>query len=187
MQQFLIFLLFPQIWWPPTWPFGPGLIFRSVLSPVRRLSGPLPEPRLSTAVLCFCVGALIVTTPCNLIRLLVDSSTTAGHVWCQVDTHFQEEMGWLKGGEVTAFVKRQEKAGGRRAGVQPDAGRGTCETDTSAVGGRWNQALLPWLQAVVDWHYHCRTNVMEGLERQCAVPSREKTGRTDKKGKIKIL
>lgn len=67
----------------------------------------------------------------------MDDSTTAGHLRCSVDTHLQEEMGRLEGGEVAAFHKGQEEeAGGGRAGVQPRAGRRTCEKDDPTAGSR---------------------------------------------------
>ena len=60
-------------------------------------------------------------------------------------------MGRLEGGEVAAFVKGQdEEAGGGRAGVQPHAGRRTCEKDDPTAGSRRNQTLLSRLQAAVD-------------------------------------
>lgn len=67
----------------------------------------------------------------------MDDSTTTGHPRCQVDTHLEEEVGRLQGGEVTAFVEGQEEeAGGRRAGVQPHAGRRTREKDAPTAGYR---------------------------------------------------
>lgn len=64
----------------------------------------------------------------------MDNSTTTGHPRRQVDTHLEAAMGRFQGGEVTAFFEGQEEAGGRRAGVQPHAGRRTCEKDAPAAG-----------------------------------------------------
>lgn len=106
----------------------------------------------------------------------MDYSTTAGHPGGPVDTHLQEEMGRLQGGEVSALVKGQEEAGRRRPGVQPLTGRSARQEDASPEGGRRNKALLPRLQAALDRHHYCWADVVEGAEWTCPVPPREETG-----------
>lgn len=107
----------------------------------------------------------------------MDNSTAAGHPGVAVDTHFQEEMGRLQGGEVSAlFEGQEEEAGGRRAGVQPLAGRRARQEDHSPVGDRRDQALLPRLQAALDRHHHCWADAVEGAEWTRSVPPREETG-----------
>lgn len=67
----------------------------------------------------------------------MDNSTTAGHPGGPVDTHLQEEMGRLQGGEVSAlFEGQEEEAGRRRPGVQPLTGRRALQEDASPEGDR---------------------------------------------------
>lgn len=172
-----LFALCPQTWWAPTRQLGSGLFVRSFLAHVRWICGSLSELRHTAALLRFCVGGFLFTVPCGRSGAPMDYSTTARHPWCQVDTYHKEEMGWLQGGEVATFVKGQkEEAGGRRAGVQPDTGRRACPKDAPTVGCRWNQALLPWLQAALDRYHHCWADVLEGAERTSPVSPWEETG-----------
>lgn len=100
-----LFALCPQTWWAPTRQLGSGLFVWSFLARVRWICGSLSELRHTAALLRFCVGGFLFTVPCGRSGAPMDDSTTARHRWCQVDTYHEEEMGWLQGGEVAAFVK----------------------------------------------------------------------------------
>lgn len=81
-----------------------------------------------------------------------------------MDTLQQWALGRLQGGEVTAFAQGQEEEAGRGGpSVQPCTGGGACgQKDAPPEGSRRGPPLLPWLQAAVDRHHHCRPHAVEG-------------------------
>lgn len=169
-------LLPPQTWWAPVRECHPGLFIWCFPPCVR--CGPLPDTGLTANPLRFITVASPFTVSCP-----VDNSTAAGYPRRQVDTHLQQQMGWLQGGEITAFTEGQEEeAWRRRASLQPHTGCRTCEKDTRAVGGRWNKTLLPRLQVVVDRYHYSWEDAVESPKRTRSVPPREAAGECSRKG-----
>lgn len=85
---------------------------------IRHLSGLQSRPRLTAALLCFCISLL--TPLCHLAPM--DVSANGGRLWRPVDTHVLQEVGRLQSGEVPARFKGEEEAGGGGPGLQPHAG-----------------------------------------------------------------